>query len=136
MDLIITIFLVGAAAFLYGSLQSLFAAVIASMIYFFFIGLSAFVYGARYERGRAAFTLMIAGLAMSVVFLFLISQFLENPTVWGSSASFFGIPGYIFAYGYAAGSFIAGVIIYWASRRYHKSRGINIDLAYKEIPPD
>jgi amino acid transporter len=136
MDLIITIFLVGAAAFLYGSLQSLFAAVIASMIYFFFIGLSAFIYGARYEKGRAAFTLMISGLAMSIVFLFLISQFLENPTVWGSSASFFGIPGYIFAYGYAAASFIAGVIIYWASRRYHKARGINIDLAYKEIPPD
>ncbi|MEM3186477.1 MAG: APC family permease [Conexivisphaerales archaeon] len=136
MDLIITIFLVGAAAFLYGSLQSLFAAVIASMIYFVFIGLSAVVYGIRNEKGGSKAALTVAGLAMSGVFLFLISQFLGNPTVWGSSASFFGIPGYIFGYSYAAGSFIAGAIIYLASRSYHKSRGINIDLAYKEIPPD
>lgn len=140
MDLIITVFLVGIAAFLYGSLQSLFAAVIASMIYFFFVGISAVVYGARNEKGGSKAALIIAGIAMSAVFLFLISQFLENPAVWGTSATFslgnYEIPGYDFAYSYAAASFIAGIIIYLASKAYHKARGIDIELAYKEIPPD
>lgn len=136
MDLVITILLVGAAAFLYGSLQSLFAAVIASMIYFFFVGLSAVVYALRKEKGGSKATFAASGVLMSAVFAFLISQFLQHPDVWGTSATFFGIPGYVFAYAYAAGSFIAGVLIYLFSKGYHMSRGIDIDMAYREIPPD
>ncbi|MDG6997640.1 MAG: hypothetical protein JRN15_00835 [Nitrososphaerota archaeon] len=41
-----------------------------------------------------------------------------------------------FAYGYIAASIILGAVIYLVSRRYHLKRGIDIGMAYKEIPPD
>jgi hypothetical protein len=28
------------------------------------------------------------------------------------------------------------VIVYYASRSYHRSKGIDIDMAFKEIPPE
>jgi amino acid transporter len=136
MDLIITVVLVGTAAFLYESLQSLFAAVIASMIYFFFVGIAAVIHSSRSEKGGSRATLTVSGILMSVVFLYIIYQFLSNQEIWGTSATAFGISGTLFAYAYAAGSFIIGLVIYLWSRSYHRSRGIDIDLAYKEIPPD
>jgi amino acid transporter len=136
IDLVITVALIGAAAYLYGSLQALFAAVIASMIYFFFIGITAVVYANGKGRGPGRLTLSISGALMAAVFLFLISQFLSNPTIWGTPVVAFGVQGYVFAYLYVAGSFIAGLIIYAASMSYHRRKGIDITLAYKEIPPE
>lgn len=136
IDLVITIALIGFVSYFYGSLQTLFAAVIAAMIYFFFVGISAVIYGSKKERGRSRLTLQVAGILMAIVFAYIIYQFLAYPQVWGTSFPAFGIPGYIFAYIYVAASFVAGLIIYAASRMYHKKRGINIDLAYREIPPD
>ncbi len=136
IDLVVTIALIGVVSYYYGSLQTLFAAVIAAMIYFFFVGISAAIYGTRKERGGARLTLQVAGILMAVVFGYIIYQFLAYPTVWGTSFTAFGIPGYEFAYLYVVGSFVAGAVIYLASRSYHKKQGINIDLAYKEIPPD
>ncbi len=136
IDLVITIGLVAIAAFAYGSLQSLFAAVIAAMIYFFFVGVSAVLFARRKETGTSRTILQIAGGLMALVFLFIIYQFLASPGVWGTSALVGGIPGYYYAYLYAAGSFIIGAVIFLASRSYHKGRGVDIMLAYKEIPPE
>jgi amino acid transporter len=136
IDLVITVGLVGAIAFLYGSLQAFFAAVVASMIYFFFIGITSAVHGARKETGRTRGTLVVSGVLMAAVFAFIIYQFLANPTIWGTPVMAFGIPGYDFAYIYVVSSFIAGVVIYLASKAYHKSKGIDITLAYREIPPE
>jgi len=136
LDLVITIGLVAVFASFYESLSALFAAVIASMIYFFVVGISAVIYAKRNEKGSSKGILSLAGILMSLVFLFIIYQFIANPTVWGTSATVAGIPGTDVAYAYAAGSFIAGAIIYLASRSYHKKRGIDIGLAYKEIPPE
>lgn len=135
-DFLITVGLVGAAAFLYGSMESLYAAVIASMIYFFFVGLAAATYGAKKEQGTSRSILVVAGILMSAVFLFIVYQFLSNPTIWGTSATFFNIPGYLFAYGYVVASFVAGAAIYLASRSHYKKKGIDISVAYKEIPPE
>lgn len=136
LDLIVTIGLVAAFASFYGSLSALYAAVIAAMIYFFFVGISAVVYANKHEKGSSKGTLSIAGVLMSLVFLFIIYQFIADPTVWGTSATVAGIPGTDFAYAYAAGSFIAGAIIYLVSKSYYAKRGIDIGMAYKEIPPE
>jgi amino acid transporter len=136
LDLIITIGLVAAFASFYGSLSALYAAVIAAMIYFFFVGVSAVIYANRHEKGNSKGTLSLAGALMSLVFLFIIYQFISNPTVWGTSATVAGIPGTDFAYAYAAGSFIAGAVLYMVSKSYYAKRGIDIGLAYKEIPPE
>ena len=136
MDLLITIGLVAAFASFYGSLSALFAAVIAAMVYFAAVGLSATVYAMKNEKGSSKGLLALAGILMVLVFLFIIYQFMANPTVWGTSATIDGIPGTDFAYAYALGSFIAGAVIYLASRSYHKKRGMDIDLTYKELPPE
>jgi amino acid transporter len=138
VDLVITTGLLAAAALLYESLQTLFAAAIAAMIYFFFVGVTAVVYGLKRDKGtsRNSSVLTVAGVLMALVFAYIIYQFLTNATIWGTAFNAFGIPGYEFAYIYVAASFIIGAVIYAVSRSYHKSRGVNIDLAYKEIPPE
>ena len=136
VDLVITIGLVAVAAFTFGTFQSLYAAAIAAMIYFFFVGIAAAIYGTRKESGNSRLTLQIAGGLMAVVFLFIIYQFLSNPGIWGTSASIGSVPGYYYAYAYVAASFVAGLVIFLASKSYHNRKGIDITLAYKEIPPE
>ena len=127
IDLVVVIFLIGGASFLYGTLVSLYGSVIASMIYFALIGASGAVYGARNEKGQSKWILIFCGSFTAAVFLYLLYQFLAYPAVWGGNP---------FAYGYVAVSFLAGAIIYSASKHYNKKRGIDISLAYKEIPPE
>jgi glutamate:GABA antiporter len=136
VDLIVTLGLVGVAALLYGSLQALFAFVIASMIYFFFVGIAAVVYGTKNVTGSAKITLQIAGILMAGVFGFIIYQFLSWPTIWGTGATALGIPGYYFGYIYVVVTFVVGLIIYLASKSYYSKKGIDIGLASKEIPPE
>lgn len=136
VDLVITLGLVGVAALLYGSLQTLFAFVIASMIYFFFIGIAAAVYATRKVTGSTKITLQVAGVLMAAAFGFIIYQFLSWPTIWGTGATALGLPGYDFAYIYVAATFVIGVLIYLASKSYYGRKGIDISLAYKEIPPE
>lgn len=136
IDLIVTVALIGLASYFYGGLSALLAGVVAAMIYFIFVGIAGAVYGARNEKGGSRTTLMIAGVLMALVFLYITYQFFSNPTIWGTATTSFGIPGYDFVYLYVLGSFIAGLLIYLGSRRYHLKRGVDISLAYKEIPPD
>jgi amino acid transporter len=127
IDLIVTVVLIGAAAFLYGSLTSLFGAVIAAMIYFIVVGIAATVYALRKESGSSKTVLTVAGVLMAIVFVYITYLFLAYQGVWGGNP---------LAYGYAAASFVLGVIIYEVSKWRHKSRGIDITLAYREIPPE
>jgi amino acid transporter len=126
-DLVVTVVLIGLAAFVYGTLSSLYGAVLASMIYFLFVGLAALVYGIRREKGRDRIVLSVAGLLMAAVFLYLAYEFLAAPSVWGGNQ---------LAYGYIAVTFLAGVGVYLVSTRYHRSQGVDISLLFKEIPPE
>lgn len=126
INLIGTIVLIGLASFFYGTLLSLYGAVVAAMIYFFFIGIAAVIYAFKNEKGRSKAILATAGVLMAVVFAYITYQFLAFASIWGGNP---------IAYGWAAGSFIAGVIIYVVSKSYHSKRGIDITLAYKELPP-
>ncbi len=127
IDLIVVVFLIGGASFLYGSLVSLYGSVIASMIYFASIGLAGAVYGVKHEKGQAKWVLLLCGLLTAGVFLYLLYQFLAFPAVWGGNP---------FAYGYVVASFLVGAVIYYASKQHNRKHGIDISLAYKEIPPE
>jgi amino acid transporter len=139
IDLVVTVTLIGLASYFYGGLIALEAGVVAAMIYFVFVGIAGAVFGIKNEKGGSKATLVIAGILMACVFGYISYQFFANPTLWGTGGSSlisFGIPGYEFAYIYVLASFIAGVAIYLASKRYHMKKGIDISLAYKEIPPE
>jgi amino acid transporter len=127
LDLVVTIALIGISAFVYGTLMSLFGNVVAAMAYFVVIGLAASVYALRKEKGMSKGILFVSGILMAVIFVYISYLFLANGTVWGGNA---------IAYGYVVGSFVLGAVIYLASKRYHAARGIDISLAYKEIPPE
>ena len=126
INLIGTVVLIGLASYFYGTLVSLYGAVIAAMIYFFFIGIAAVRYAMKNEKGQSKAILSICGILMAIVFGYITFQFLAYSSIWGGNP---------IAYGYAGGSFIAGLIIYVWSKSYHAKRGIDITLAYKELPP-
>jgi len=126
-DLVVTVVLIGLAAFLYGTLQALFGAIIASMIYFIFVGLAAAVHGARKERGGSSLVLAVSGIIMAAVFVYVSYLFVAYPDVWGLTP---------LSYTYVVASFVISLAIYLVSKSYHKKRGIDLSLVYKEIPPE
>jgi amino acid transporter len=127
ISLVVTVVLVGIAAFYYSGLSGLFGATIASMIYFAFVGLAAAVWGIRKEHGTSKWVLIIAGIANVFVFGFLTYQYITNATMWSLNS--------LTVY-FVVGTFILGAVIYAGSYYYHKARGVDISLAYKEIPPE
>ncbi len=127
-DLVVTVLLIGGAAFLYGPFSSLYGAVVAAMIYFIFIALAAIIYAIKHDRNSGTkYTLIVAGVLMALVFGYITYEFLAYPSVWG---------GNYLAYGYVVVSFIAGLVLYTISKRKNAAKGIDISLAFKEIPPD
>ena len=71
--------------------------------------------------------MIVSGTLTAVVFAYLLYPFLVSPAVWGGNP---------FAYGYVVASFIVGAVLYFVSKSYNKSRGIDVTLAYKQIPPE
>ena len=127
ISLVVTVVLVGLAAFYYSGLGGLFGATIASMIYFAFVGLAAAIWGIRKEQGMTKVILVIAGIANIAVFGFLTYQYVTNAAQWSLNN--------LTVY-FVVGTFLLGAIIYAASYYYHKGKGVDISLAFKEIPPE
>jgi amino acid transporter len=127
VDFGISIVLMAGAAFLYGTLVSLYGTIVAPMIYFMFIGIGAAVYAVKREKGTSKIVLIVSGLLMAVVFAYFTYQFLTFPAIWGGNN---------LAYGYIAFTFVLGIVIYLASKSYYSKQGIDIGLAFKEIPPE
>ncbi|MGA2875371.1 MAG: APC family permease [Nitrososphaerales archaeon] len=127
LDLVITVALIGLASFLYGTISSLYGAVVAAMIYFAFVGLAAVIYAIRHEKAGKKVLLAVAGGLQVLVFGYLTYEFFAYYQVWGGNS---------LAYGYILSTFIAGALIYFVSKKRHLKRGIDISMAFKEIPPD
>jgi len=127
ISLVVTVILVGLAAYYYSGLGGLFGATIASMIYFAFVGLAAAVWAIRKEKGAAKLILIVAGIGNICVFGFLTYQYVTNAAQWSLNN--------LTVY-FVVGTFILGAVIYALSYYYHKGKGVNISLAYKEIPPE
>jgi len=126
-DLIVAVLLIGLATYFFESFSALFSAILASMVYFVFIGLAAAKHAFQKERGTAQIILGLAGILDAAVFGFVSYQYLFSPTF-----AFFNT----LNEAYLIITLVAGAVIYLASRSYHKARGINIDLNYKELPPE
>jgi amino acid transporter len=128
VDLVLTLGLIGMAAVYYtGGADMLFGAIIASMVYFVFVGLAAAIHAMKKETGGSKALLAGAGIANMLVFGFLSYQFLAYPKVWALNN--------LTAY-FVVGSAIAGALLYYGSKWYNQRRGIDISLAYKELPPE
>jgi amino acid transporter len=127
IDFIFAAVLIAGASFLYGTFVSLYGTIVGPMIYFMFVGISAVVYGLKREKGRTRAILVVAGVLSAIVFLWLTAEFLLYPGVWGGNA---------LAYGYLIVAAIGGAIIYFASKTYHARKGVDISLAFKELPPE
>jgi hypothetical protein len=91
------------------------------------VGLAAAVHGFRKETGMTKGILVLAGVLNVFVFGFLSYQFLANPDMWSLNT---------LTYTFIAVSVVAGAVIYYASKWYNAKRGIDISLAYKELPPE
>jgi amino acid transporter len=127
IDLGVTLGMLAAASFLYGTFTSLYGIIVANMAYFGIVGLAAAFYGIKKERGSSRAVLGVFGILQAASFTYLISQFLEYGSIWGANP---------LAYGYVIGTVVFGILAYTLSKFYHRSRGIDISLAFKELPPD
>lgn len=127
LDLVVTVALIGLASFLYGTISSLYGAIVAAMIYFAFVGLAAVVYAVRNEKKGTRLILAVAGVLQILVFVYLTYEFFAYYQVWGGNS---------LAYGYIICTFVAGASLYMYSKRAHLKKRIDISLAFKEIPPD
>ncbi len=127
IDLVFTITLVGLAAYYFAGASSLFGAIAGSMIYFVFVGVSAVLQARKNESGTPRTLLALAGIGNIIVFSFVTWEFINYYSTWGIN---------VLSGGFNVFSIILGASIYLASRQYLRRRGINISLAYKEIPPE
>jgi amino acid transporter len=127
LDFIITLAVIGGVAYFYGTFTSLYGTWVLGMSYFALVGLVAVIYGTKKERGTTKVVLQISGFLMILVFLYLAYAFAASPAIWG---------GNLLAYGYILSGLILGFIIYAWSRSYHRKKGIDIAMVFKEIPPD
>jgi amino acid transporter len=133
VDLILTIVLIGLAAYYYttaslgAGTNPLFGAILASMVYFMIVGLSATVHAMRKETGIVKPILALAGILNIGVFGFLSYQFLTYQSVWALNSITFT---------FIIGSVVVGILLFAGSYYFNKKRGIDITLAYKELPPD
>lgn len=80
---------------------------------------------AKIEIGRVP-VICIAGAIEVVFMLFLLYEFLAWPGFGLSNPTFVGL---------TLGFFVAGFVLFWIIRAIRKRQGIDIDLAFREVPP-
>jgi amino acid transporter len=131
VDLVIAVLLIGLASYFSSTFFALFGTIIASMIYFTVVGLTAATHGWRKEKGTARTLLVVFGILDAGAFAFIVSQYLTSPTF-----SIFTVNPAWLNETYIIVTLIAGAAIFLLSRWYHKKRGMDIELNYKELPPE
>jgi len=133
ISLVVTVFLVGYAAYNYttstlgAGTNPLFGAILASMIYFMVVGLAAIVHAIKKETGITKPVLALAGFGNILVFGYISYQFLSYQSMWSINS---------FTFTWLIGCLALGIVLFAGSYFYHKRRGVDISLAYKEIPPE
>jgi len=127
VDLVFTITLIGLAVYFYGTVSSLFGAITGSMIYFIFIGLAAVVHATRKETGSSKWLLALAGLGNIIIFAYVTYQFVSNASTWGIN----NLSG-----GFNVFSLLLGAGLFLGARQYLRKRGLDLSMAYKELPPE
>ena len=72
--------------------------------------------------------MQIAGLGCIATAVFLYIEFLHEPALGIAKRGEFFI--------WAGGTILAGVVFYYVARAVRASQGVNVDLAFAEIPPE
>ncbi len=108
---------------------SLYGAIVIGMIYFLVVSLAALLLGSR-DRN---IPLVLASLLEAGYFAFLTYEAVTNPTF-----SFVNTNGSVnpVTLTFVVLAFVIGAIIYLVAKFYNKRKGIDIEMAYKEIPPE
>ena len=129
IDLILAIALVGATAFYYGQLSALSATAIGPMVFFMFVGIASVLYALRNksESNTIRMSLGVAGALSAAVFATVTYLFVTNPAIYGGNT---------LSYTFLIASFFGGLVIYFVHRSQLKKGGIDLSLAFKEIPPE
>ncbi|HUK29360.1 MAG TPA: amino acid permease [Candidatus Acidoferrales bacterium] len=127
VDFIIIAVMIAGASFFYGTFVSLYGTIVGPMLYFALVGVAAVAYALRHETGKGRIVLVVCGILSAVVFLWLAFQLVSNAAVWGGNT---------FAYGFLVVTAVVGTAIYFGSKAYYHSKGIDITGAFKEIPPE
>lgn len=73
--------------------------------------------------------LVIVGVITLVAFVYALYAGLTTPAIGGPISPRSFIFGLLIPFAFP-------VVLYYASRRYQRSRGVDIDLAFKEVPPE
>ncbi|WP_069807658.1 APC family permease [Vulcanisaeta thermophila] len=130
IDLLGTSALIAAAGFLYNTFTALYGTEVGPLTYLAFVGIAAVVLARRRgDLGRGSRALLtIAGALQFAVFVYLVYEFLAYPSIWG---------GNWLAYGVEIGAFVLGVVAYFVARHVSINKyGLDISVAYQEIPPE
>ncbi|BDR92025.1 APC family permease [Vulcanisaeta souniana] len=132
-DLVITAALIAAAGIIYNTFTALYGAVVEAVIYYMVVGVAAVIiatlkYSSFNVNSRSRVILGIFGALMFGVMAYITYEFLAYPQIWG---------GNWLAYGVELGAVILGIAVYLVSRYISLRRyGIDISVAYTEIPPE
>lgn len=129
LDLALTLALLAIPVFSVGAAVSLYGAIIVTTIYFIAVGLAGLVLGLRSgERGLAA-----AGALMSAYFAWLTYVSATNPLFGFVKGD--GQPNPVTLV-FVLASFLAGIPIYLISWSRHRKMGLDVNAAFREIPPE
>jgi amino acid transporter len=116
---------------------SLLSVVLAQMWFFMVYSVAAIIFPYKFPKLWQSTTTArkVAGLplisiagAVSVIFTAVVSYYFLAYSVFGASSSASLIAVVV--------TILCGAVYYYGYRAYQKSRGVDVDLAYKEIPPE
>ncbi|MEM0200012.1 MAG: APC family permease [Saccharolobus sp.] len=129
LDLFLTLLLLLVPVFSINAAISLYGATILGSLYFLVASIAGFVFGIR-NKIRI---LQVAGLISAGYFAYLTYVAATNPVFGFMQTN--GFPNLITTI-FVIGTLIVGVIVYVIAKTNNKKKGIDIDLAFKEIPPE
>ena len=130
LDLALTLSLLVLPVVSINGATALYGAIVIGMIYFLVVSIA----GLRIGLKGSDIKLILASVFEAAYFIFLTYEAVTNPVF--SFVQSNGMPNPI-TLGFVIGSFVVGAVIYYVSKVIRLRReGINIDLIFKEIPPE
>jgi amino acid transporter len=134
---ILIVFIVTVPMILFSSFTSwlgLFVTSAEGSLWFAFIGITAIIYGWRKkaELKNVSTWLILSGVIVTVFFLYITYQYLGLPYYgisWPSATSEASL-------GLILGVWIVGGVAYPIAKWYFKNQGLDINMIFKELPPE
>lgn len=129
LDLVVTLGLLSIPVFSSQGAIALYGAVILGTLYFAFVGLAGIIFSVKNRVPLVT----IASVITLLYFAYLTYDAVVNPSIGFVTASFQPNP---ITLGFVIGTLVLSALVYAVSYFMNKSRGIDLNMVYKEIPPD